>query len=133
MALVDAHLEWVLLHPGQARFMYQAVALEFTKGGSAALQRRKAELLAPIVAHLAPFVRGGALPAWSVLMFDVVLLGPSHEAARRFLAGAALDPAWMRRELPGRAWSCVAGRRHAPVRQRDRRVAAAEHGRTRRR
>ena len=106
-ALVDGHLEWVLGHRDEARFMYQATALELGKDNAASLAARKAELLAPVVQHLKPFLASGALPRWSPLLFDVVLLGPSHEACRRLLAGAELDPAWMRRELPRLAWRCV--------------------------
>jgi AcrR family transcriptional regulator len=107
-ALVDGHLEWVLSHRDEARFMYQAMALELGKDGAAALAARKAELLAPVVQHLRPFILSGALPRWSPLLFDVVLLGPSHEACRRLLAGAELEPAWLRAELPRLAWRCVA-------------------------
>jgi AcrR family transcriptional regulator len=106
-ALVDAHLEWVLVHRDEARFMYQAMALELGADTTQALAARKAELLAPVVAHLHPFIVSGALPRWSPVLFDVVLLGPSHEACRRFLAGAELDPAWMRSNFPRLAWRCV--------------------------
>lgn len=110
-AIVDAHLEWVLDHRDEGRFLYQATALEMTPGASEALQRKKAELLAPVVARLGPFVEAGELPRWPTLVFDVVLLGPSHEACRRLLAGAPLEPEWMRRELPRLAWATVASRR----------------------
>lgn len=106
-AIVDAHLEWVLAHRDEGRFLYQATALEMAPGASETLQRRKAELLAPVEARLGPFVEAGDLPRWPTLVFDVVLLGPSHEACRRLLAGAPLDPAWMRRELPRLAWATV--------------------------
>lgn len=112
-ALVDGHLEWVLRHRDEARFMYQAMALELARDGAASLAARKAELLAPMVEHLQPFILSGTLPRWSPLHLDVVLLGPSHEACRRFLAGAPLDPAWMRAELPRLAWRCVASERPA--------------------
>jgi hypothetical protein len=41
-------------------------------------------------------------------VFDLVLLGPSHEACHRYLGGGAIDPAWMRSALPDLAWKCVA-------------------------
>lgn len=103
-ALVDGHLEWVLGHRDEARVMYQALALELGSDVVGELQRAKAEQLAPIVRHAARFVERGELPAWPPMLLDVVLLGPSHEACRRFLAGAPLDPAWMRAELPKLAW-----------------------------
>lgn len=110
LALVDGHLSWVLSHEPEGRFMYQATALELSPQAGDELQRRKAEMLAPVTAKVAALVACGELPAWSVLQFDVVLLGPSHEACRRYLAGAPLDPAWMRRELPLLALRSVAGR-----------------------
>jgi AcrR family transcriptional regulator len=107
LALVDGHLEWILGHPDEGRFMYQATALEFEAQATEALQARKAELLAPVVLHLSRFIAEGKLPPWPPLLFDVVLLGPSHEACRRFLAGAPLDPEWMRATLPSLAWQSV--------------------------
>jgi AcrR family transcriptional regulator len=107
VALVEGHLEWILGHPDEGRFMYQATALEFEAQAAEALQARKAELLAPVVLHMGRFIAQGKLPPWPPLLFDVVLLGPSHEACRRFLAGAPLDPEWMRATLPSLAWQSV--------------------------
>jgi hypothetical protein len=108
LALVDGHLEWVLAHPREARFMYQAMALELGGDADGPLARAKAELLAPVVTHLARYIDAGTLPRWSPLVFDLVLLGPSHEACRRYLAGGPVDPKWMRAELPQLAWKCLA-------------------------
>jgi AcrR family transcriptional regulator len=112
IALVDAHLEWILRHRAEGRFMYQAMSLELGGDARNTLQARKAEALAPVVAHIERFVRQGKLPAWSTIVFDVVLLGPTHEACRRFLGGAPLDAKWMRASLPVLAWKSV-----APVRR----------------
>ncbi|WP_373048990.1 TetR/AcrR family transcriptional regulator [Vulgatibacter sp.] len=109
-ALVAAHIDWILAHPDEGRFMYQAMSLELGPAVQEPLQLRKAELLAPIAAHLRRFIERGDLPRWSPLQLDVVLLGPSHEALRRHLAGAPLDPAWMRTTLPALAWQSVAPR-----------------------
>ena len=119
VALVDGHLEWVLNQPELARYMYQATSLEFDAGASAELQRTKAEMLAPVVAHIAPFVLQGTLPPWSVTALDVSILGASHEASRRYLAGADLDPKWMRDQLPRLAWASL-----APERRRARRTSS---------
>lgn len=107
-ALVDGHLEWILAHRDEGKFMYQAMALELGPDVKEPLYREKARLLEPVVRHLMPFVASGALPRWSPLAFDVVLLGPSHEACRRFLAGAPLEAKWMRDTLPRLAWRTVA-------------------------
>jgi AcrR family transcriptional regulator len=115
IALVGGHLEWILTHRDEGRFMYQATSLEFEPKAQKTLQARKAEALAPMVNHFARFIEEGTLPAWSPLELDVVLLGPMHEACRRFLAGAPLDVAWMRDTLPELAWRSMSGR-SAPTR-----------------
>lgn len=113
-ALVDAHVEWVAAHPREARFMYQAMTAEgptLRPTSRRRLVEAKGEALAPIVARLAPFVRAGKLPPWSTALLDVVLLGPAHEALRRWLAGAEdLHPDVLRPLLPTLAWESV--RRH---------------------
>ncbi|MDB4967967.1 MAG: TetR family transcriptional regulator [Myxococcales bacterium] len=116
LALVDGHLSWILRHRDEGRFMYQAMSLGLEAAAMEALQARKAELLTPLVAHFARFVERGELPRWPALALDVVLLGPSHEALRRFLGGAALDPRWMRAQLPRLAWQTVAPPPRLPAR-----------------
>lgn len=108
IALVEAHLEWALGERREARFMYQATAIEFDAAARQTLAARKAEMLAPLAAHLTPFIARGELPRWSPAAIDVVVLGPSHEACRRILAGADLDVAWIRSTLPQIAWRSVA-------------------------
>ena len=110
-ALVDAHMEWIALHPEQGRFMYQAMSLE---GAGLRPQAReqlvaaKARGLQPILEHVQPFVERGAIPKWPPALLDVVLLGAAHEALRRWLAGASeLDPAVLRKRLPALAWKSV--------------------------
>lgn len=126
--LVDAHLQWIAAHPAAGRFMYQAMTLE--GAGLRAQARRqlvaaKAVALQPIVAHLSRFVARGELPAWPAALLDVVLLGPSHEALRRWLAGAdELAPTQLRRLLPDLAWDSL-GHRVRPPRRRTPRQRSA--------
>lgn len=109
-ALVKAHIAWVLDNRAEARVMYQAMSVEASAPGAARLAARKAEMLAPLVAHLSRFMEAGTLPAWSPPVFDVVVLGTTHEACRRFLGGAPLDPKWMQATLPRLAWASLAAR-----------------------
>jgi AcrR family transcriptional regulator len=109
MALVQGHLEWVLANRREARFMYQATAIEHDEAARNALMLKKTAMLAPIVTHLAPFIASRELPPWSPPHFDIVILGPSHEACRRLLAGADLDVVWIRDNLPKLAWRSVSG------------------------
>lgn len=113
-ALVDAHLQWVLEHPREGRFMYQAMTLEVGGLQPAArelLQASKQRGLQPIAEHFQPFVVRGEIPNWPLGLLDVVLLGPAHESLRRVLAGAVeLDPAMLRKQLPELAWRSIAPR-----------------------
>jgi AcrR family transcriptional regulator len=97
-ALVDGHLEWVLAHPDEARFMYQAMAVELAGDSRAAVLEIKDDLKRPLLDQLARFA--GELPAWPPLAMEFVLLGPAHEACRRHLAGEDVDLAWARATLP---------------------------------
>lgn len=110
-ALVDGHLEWIAAHPAEGRFMYQAMTLEvggLSKDKRAALAASKERALAPLALHLAPFVERGELPSWPPAMLDVALLGASHEALRRWLAGSEeLAPDALRATLPGLAWRSI--------------------------
>jgi AcrR family transcriptional regulator len=113
-SLVRAHIAWVLAHPAEARFMYQATALEFSSSAGKQLRDEKAKLLGPVVGVFAQHIARGTLPAWSPIELDVVLLGPSHEACRRYLAGAELDLDWLCQTLPELAYRSVARRPRTP-------------------
>jgi AcrR family transcriptional regulator len=107
LALVGGHIEWILAHRKEGRFMYQATAIEYDAELAGALAAQKAKLLQPLLAHLAPFMRDGSLPSWSTQAFDIVVLGQSHEALRRSLAGADVDIAWVQKQLPLIAWRSI--------------------------
>jgi AcrR family transcriptional regulator len=106
--LVAGHIEWVRANRDEASFMYQATALEMDAKASADLQTKKTEMLAAIAVRVAGFIERGELPAFTTVELDIILLGSTHEACRRWLAGAPLDPEWMRKTLPRLAWRAVA-------------------------
>ena len=106
-ALVDGHLEWVLSHEDEARFMYGAMALELATAQREELAELKAKLAVPLMEHLASLAGQGALPAWPASTLEVIVLGPAHEACRRYLAGTPVDLAGLRGLLPDVAWKSV--------------------------
>jgi AcrR family transcriptional regulator len=108
LALVRGHVEWVLAQPAKARVMYEAVGLQYPQRVQARLIAHKRSALAPLLARFAAFIEAGELPAWPAELLDIVLLGASHEACRRLLAGAELDPDWLREHLPLLAWRSIA-------------------------
>jgi AcrR family transcriptional regulator len=103
-ALVDSLLEWVLAHRDEARFMYQAMALELGGERHRKLLEAKAELQAPIFARLGELSQAGELPAWPPAVLQSMLLGAAHDACRHHLAGGDMDLDWMRATLPDAAW-----------------------------
>jgi len=106
-ALVRGHIDWVLAKPEKARVMYEAVSLNYPERVQTRLIESKGAALAPLLALFTPFIVARDLPAWPPELLDIVLLGAAHEACRRQLAGAELDPDWLRRELPERAWRAI--------------------------
>lgn len=126
--LVDAHLQWIAAHPTEGRFMYQAMTM--AGAGLPARSRRqlvaaKAVALQPIVTHFGRFVSRGELPAWPASLLDVVLLGPAHEALRRWLAGGdEFAPAKLRRLLPDLAWDSIGPEVQPPRRRAPRQRSA---------
>jgi AcrR family transcriptional regulator len=106
-ALVDGHLEWVLSHEDEARFMYGAMALELAADQREELAELKARLAVPVMEHLASLAGDDAWPAWPASTLEFVVLGPAHEACRRYLAGTAADLAGLRGLLPDVAWRSV--------------------------
>ncbi len=116
-ALVDGHLEWVLGHEDEARFMYQAMALELAKGEWEELAELKARLTVPMMEHLASLASEGAFPPWSASSLEFIVIGPAHEACRRYLAGAPVDLAGLRQLLPNVAWQSVSTFAAVPARE----------------
>jgi AcrR family transcriptional regulator len=114
-ALVDGHLQWVLGHEDEARFMYGAMALELARAQREDLAELKAKLAVPVMEHLASLADDGALPAWPASTLEFIVLGPAHEACRRYLAGAPVDLAGLRRLLPEVAWGSVSAFAAAPA------------------
>ena len=113
-ALVDGHLQWVLGHEDEARFMYGAMALELARAQQEELAELKAKLAVPVMEHLASLAVEGALPAWPASTLEFIVLGPAHEACRRYLAGTPVDLAGLRGLLPDVAWESVTAFAAAP-------------------
>ena len=114
-ALVDGHLEWVLGHEDEARFMYQAMALELARAQREGLAELKARLTVPVMEHLASLAGEGAIPPWRASTLEFIVLGPAREASGRYLAGGPVDLAWLRRLLPDVAWDSVSAFAAAPA------------------
>jgi AcrR family transcriptional regulator len=127
-ALVDGQLQWVLGHEDEARFMYGAMALELAETEREGLAELKAKLAVPVMEHLASLAVKGAWPRWPASTLEFIVLGPAHEACRRYLAGAPVDLAGLRRLLPDVAWESVSAFAAVPARGTSDRVSRPHPG-----
>lgn len=102
--LVEANLTWAFEHEPEAKFLYQALALELDGGHRAKLRAKKLELRERLFSHLhALGVTPPGRPGEAFI--DVVLLGPAHQACRAYFANpASVEPKWMLATLPELAW-----------------------------
>ena len=116
-ALVDGHLQWVLEHEDEAAFMYGATALELATAKWEELAGLKARLAVPLMAHLASLAGEDAWAPWPASTLEFIVLGPAHEACRRYLAGAPVDLAGLRQLLPDVAWESVSAFAAMPARE----------------
>ena len=108
-ALVEAHLAWVFAHPGEARFMYQALALDLDGAYREELRVTKEQLKAGMLAHLTT-LGVSAEHAGAEGMLDVILLGMTHQACRVWLMSPEyVDKKWMKKMLPELAWQVARG------------------------
>lgn len=118
-ALVQGYLDWVVAHPDQARFMFQARGLAAQSAHKADLtalaQRRNQTLVDWFEPHQA---RGTLLPLPCELLPSLVM-GPVQSYCRAWLsaeaggAGSLPLPTHFREELARAAWQAVAGPGHA--------------------
>ncbi|MCB0010069.1 MAG: TetR/AcrR family transcriptional regulator, partial [Anaerolineales bacterium] len=87
IALVDTYLSWIEAQPDCGRFMYEASGGDLLANHRAEVAAFKAAFYADIMGWLAPHVAAGAIIALPPWAYDVIVMGPAHEFARRWLAG----------------------------------------------
>jgi AcrR family transcriptional regulator len=108
-AVVRAYLRWVAAHRDAARFIYAAAQSEFLAGATDELAPFKQRLVSPFLDWLRPFVDGGDVVRLPPALYEIAIIGPPAEFARRWLSGVPglhLDEAL--RVLPGTVWRSLA-------------------------
>jgi len=112
VALTRAYLEFTGDRPEVARFVHASSYATFLPAHAAAITEAKAPRLARLFAWARPHVAAGKLVALPEPLFEMMLIGPVAETARRWLAGApGIDLALAAELLPERVWQSV---RRAP-------------------
>lgn len=108
-AFVDAYLEWVKQNPQAARFVFFAGPAELPAQERGPLDEGKAARMAPMVARVQSFVQAGVLRDMPLPVFEVVVVAPVAELARRYVSGheGLLEPAYVQ-ALKEALWRSVA-------------------------
>jgi AcrR family transcriptional regulator len=106
-ALVRAQLDWVHGHRHEARFLFQALALELAGNERKAIERAKQAVRKEYQAHLAKLARADGLPEWPPGYLDLIVTAQAMACCRRYCAGHTVDWEWMHATLPSLAWRCV--------------------------
>lgn len=109
-ALIEAQLKWVHAHRQEARFMFQALALELAGKERKEIERAKQSFKKKYQTHLAKLAAADGLPDWSPAQLELIVAAPTMASCRRYCAGHAVDWEWMHATLPEVAWRCVAPR-----------------------
>ena len=87
ITLASTYLGWIGEHPQHGRFMYEASGGDLLLNHNQEIMAFKGEFYTEIMQWMQPYIAAGeiiALPPWA---YDVIMMGPAHEFARRWLAG----------------------------------------------
>jgi AcrR family transcriptional regulator len=104
-ALVRHHLEWVSANPDLARFLLAGRETEVRLASEARLRDVNRAFFGAVEAWLEPHVTAGRLRDLPFDLFHALLIGPSQELARQWLAGRARgSPAAAAETLAEAAW-----------------------------
>jgi AcrR family transcriptional regulator len=86
-AMARHHLAWVAQHQDLARFLLAGRDAEVRLASEAPLREQNRRFLAEVNAWLEPHVERGRLRRLAPDLFYSILIGPSQEFARHWLAG----------------------------------------------
>lgn len=107
--LVEAWLGWVQADPVRARYLYDASVSPDLCEHKGDVLTFKADFFAALEAWILPRVAAGALRPLPIWAWDPVLMGPAHEIARRWLAGAPLALESVTAEISEAVWRAIRG------------------------
>lgn len=115
-SIVGAQLRWVEAHVAGARFLQQFRHAEWLAPSGASLRALNAAFAAAIAEAARRHVRSGALRSCAPDIFIALLLGPTHEFIRGWLAGRTTTPLGSaRRLLADACWHALGATAVAPI------------------
>jgi AcrR family transcriptional regulator len=111
-ALVGHHLRWVERNPQLAQFLANRRETELRSATEARVRELNRAFLPRVAAWVERHVEAGALRALPFDLWEPVLLGPSQELARLWLAGRTrITLREAERDLAETTWRAVKGER----------------------
>lgn len=109
-ALVHHHVAWVVEHPRRARYLLGSRPAEVAEATRGPLRRINRGFFRAVRAWLDPHVEAGRIRRLPFDVHHAVLLGPSQELARIWLAGRAdTDLEAAAADLADAAWNALKG------------------------
>jgi AcrR family transcriptional regulator len=122
-ALVRHHLRWVKANPQLAKFLMNRRETELRVATEARVRELNRGFFPRVSAWMERHVRSGALRDVPPDLWEPLLLGPSQEFARLWLAGRThISPRRAERELAQATWNALRGgsdqRRASAIRRR---------------
>jgi AcrR family transcriptional regulator len=106
--MIDAYLEWVQANPHAARFVLSAAPAELDPRTSPALHEATLARVMPLVQRAVGHAAAGEIVTLPPQYYELVVIGPVAETARRWLAGADIDLDQARTVLTSTVWRALA-------------------------
>jgi AcrR family transcriptional regulator len=91
-ALVRHHLGWVSEQPDMARYLLNTRQAEIMEGAEEAIAAENRDFLRRLFAWLDPAIAAGSLRPMPPDLYLPLIIGPSHEFARHWLADRVRTP-----------------------------------------
>ncbi|HYX33548.1 MAG TPA: TetR/AcrR family transcriptional regulator [Oligoflexus sp.] len=113
MAQARAYIEWTRDRKNAARFIHASAYAPYMQQYEQEIRQAKEPILQELMALFEPHIRAGELIALPLPLYEILLIGPLAELARRWLSGGSgldLEAAW--EFLPERIWQSVQPKEH---------------------
>lgn len=107
-AMVERYLDWVEAHPDAARFVLCAAPAEIDVPATAPLEGGKQQRVMPLVERALRHAEAGELARLSPRYYEMIVIGPVAETARRWLLGEPFDLSEARTVLADTIWRALA-------------------------
>jgi AcrR family transcriptional regulator len=108
LAQSRVYMEWTREKKAAARFIHASAYAPYMQQYDDDIRRAKEPILHELMALFEPHIRAGDMVALPLPLYEILLIGPLAELARRWLSGGSgLDLDHAAEHLPERIWRSV--------------------------